>query len=334
MCSILTIKNPQNFFNFSKRGIPLVILGLPNAGKTTFVNRVLTGQFKPSFPTMGVQVESVEIGDALFNIFDLGGHESFRKTIWLTYLNLAYGMLFFLDSTDKENLDKAKYEFWRCIENKDDGSDFFCLFICNKSDLKASLSIEYIINKLELNKLVLRDNISFQFFKISLKTGENFSYVLNWLKKHTRKLLQKKHLDPLMFMLTNVEGFPLLKIDKINIKEDSTLISGFMSAIETFSNKIFGEKSSLQLIISGSYKYIIYATERHIYSMIIKIEDSHEEARRIIQLMAKLESEVNNYKELEEQIIKILKINMNDESSQYEIERAYKTNNNRWKGII
>lgn len=328
MLFTLTVKNPQNFFNFSKRGIPLVILGLPNAGKTSFVNRVLTGEFRPSFPTMGVQVESTEIGDALFNIFDLGGHESFRKTIWLTYLNLAYGILFFLDSTDKETLNDAKREFWRCIENKDDGSDFFCLFICNKSDIEDSMSIEYIIDKMELNKLVLRDNVSFQFFKISVKTGENFTYVLNWLKKHTRKLLQKKNLDPLMFMLTDIEGFPLLKIDKINIKEDSTLISGFMSAIETFCNRIFGEGSSLQLIISGDYKYIIYATEKHIYSMIIKIDHNHEEARRLIQLIAKMEEEVNDYKKLEEQIFEILKINNDKETSLYEIERSYTKKNN------
>ncbi|MHA1405957.1 MAG: ADP-ribosylation factor-like protein, partial [Candidatus Heimdallarchaeaceae archaeon] len=59
----------STLLSFDRKGVPLVIIGLPSAGKTTFVKRLKTGKFQETKPTLGMQYESKEIGDVKFDIF-------------------------------------------------------------------------------------------------------------------------------------------------------------------------------------------------------------------------------------------------------------------------
>ncbi len=312
-------KSSSKILSFDKKGIPLVIVGLPQAGKTTFVRRVLTGEFEQTSTTLGMQFETTEVGDARFDIFDLGGHESYRKTIWQTYIKLAYGVIFIVDSANPESFDEAKKEFWRAMEIKGKQDEFIILFLCNKTDLEESSSLEKIINHLELFKLAEKENASFQFFKTSMKTGENIDNALNWMKNNTGKLVAKRSVKPLMFMLADIEGFPLLELDKIGLKEDPSLLSGFLSAIESFSQQLFGKKGLLQYVISGDYKYIIKTDTKFIYSMIIDIDACQEEARRLIDVISDYISNLNEFGMIESVVTQFLNI----DPSEYSFKRGF-----------
>ncbi|MEE9410435.1 MAG: ADP-ribosylation factor-like protein [Candidatus Heimdallarchaeota archaeon] len=312
-------KSSSQILSFDKKGIPLVIVGLPQAGKTTFVRRVLTGEFEQTSTTLGMQFETTEVGDARFDIFDLGGHESYRKTIWQTYIKLAYGVIFIIDSANPESFDEAKKEFWRAMEIKGKQDEFIILFLCNKTDLEESSSLEKIINHLELFKLAEKENASFQFFKTSMKTGENIDNALNWMKNNTGKLVAKRSVKPLMFMLADIEGFPLLELDKIGLKEDPSLLSGFLSAIESFSQQLFGKKGLLQYVISGDYKYIIKTDTKFIYSMIIDIDACQEEARRLIDVICDYISNLNEFGMIESVVTQFLNI----DPSEYSFKRGF-----------
>lgn len=312
-------KSSSQILSFDKKGIPLVIVGLPQAGKTTFVRRVLTGEFEQTSTTLGMQFETTEVGDARFDIFDLGGHESYRKTIWQTYIKLAYGVIFIIDSANPESFDEAKREFWRAMEIKGKQDEFIILFLCNKTDLEESSSLEKIINHLELFKLAEKENASFQFFKTSMKTGENIDNALNWMKNNTGKLAAKRSVKPLMFMLADIEGFPLLELDKIGLKEDPSLLSGFLSAIESFSQQLFGKKGLLQYVISGDYKYIIKTDSKFIYSMIIDIDACQEEARRLIDVICDYISNLNEFGMIESVVTQFLNI----DPSEYSFKRGF-----------
>ncbi|MCG3215315.1 MAG: GTP-binding protein [Candidatus Heimdallarchaeota archaeon] len=312
-------KSSSQILSFDKKGIPLVIVGLPQAGKTTFVRRVLTGEFEQTSTTLGMQFETTEVGDARFDIFDLGGHESYRKTIWQTYIKLAYGVIFIIDSANPESFDEAKKEFWRAMEIKGKQDEFIILFLCNKTDLEESSSLEKIINHLELFKLAEKENASFQFFKTSMKTGENIDNALNWMKNNTGKLAAKRSVKPLMFMLADIEGFPLLELDKIGLKEDPSLLSGFLSAIESFSQQLFGKKGLLQYVISGDYKYIIKTDSKFIYSMIIDIDACQEEARRLIDVICDYISNLNEFGMIESVVTQFLNI----DPSEYSFKRGF-----------
>ena len=293
---------------FNKKGIPLVVIGLPQAGKSSFVQRIKTGEFQDTRTTMGMKFESVNIGDARFDIFDLGGHETYRKTIWQTYTKLAYSIVFLVDSAAPESFNLAKQEFWKSIDLKGDQDDFIILILCNKSDLNESVNLETIINQLELYKLADKENASFHFFKTSMKTGENLDSALMWLSKNTSRIVQKRSVDPQMFMLADLEGFPILEIDKMNLEEDPSLMAGFLSAIESFSKQLFGKTGILQFMQSGDYKYIVKTDDKYIYSLIIKIEECQEEARRLIDIVSEQVYDLENFAILEGIITQLLNI--------------------------
>lgn len=310
---------PAKILKFDKKGIPLVIVGLPQAGKSTFVKRAKTGKFSATRTTMGMQFETAEVGDARFDIFDLGGHETYRQTIWETYTKLAYGLVFIIDSAAPESFDLAKEEFWRIVNIKGNQDEFLILILCNKSDLEESVDLETIINHFELFKLVEKENASFQFFKTSMKSGDNVDASLNWLTSNTSRIVQKRSIDPQLFMLADLEGFPILEIDKMDLAEDPTLMAGFMSAIESFSKQLFGKTGILQFMQSGKYKYIVKTDDKYIYSLIIKENECQEEARRMINIVSEQVYDLTNFSMLEGIISQLLAI----DPSQYVLRKGF-----------
>lgn len=309
----------KNYLRFSKKGVPLAILGLPRAGKTTFTNRMMTGQFTEPIPTMGVHFERTKIQDASFDIFDLGGHKIYRETIWENYIRLSYGIIFVIDSANRETIEESKKEFWRSVNIKKSDEEFLILFLCNKSDLEESMNLETLVKELDLYKLAEIPNATYQFFKVSMKTGENFDHVMFWLQNKANKLIHKRDISPLMFLVGQRDGLPIFSIDRKEIKKDAYLLSGFLSAVKNFASEIFGEEGTMQFIMSEGHKYIISATENHIYALLIGINDSHEEARRIIEIINEFHRETDDFNELERFILKALKLDM----TQYEIQRTY-----------
>lgn len=312
--------NGEEALSTDKKGIPLVIAGLPQAGKTTFVQRLLTGKFKKTSSTMGVNFETVKIEGIKFDIFDLGGHQTFRDTIWINYIQMAYGFIFIIDSSDTDNFSLAKKEFWRCVDLKEEDEEFLILFICNKSDLEESESLETIINDLELYKLSEKINASYYFIKTSMKTGENVKASLNWLQNNSQKIASNKRITPLVFILTEINGLPILEFDRIGLKEEPSLISGFVSAISSFSQQLFGKKDSLQYFVSGAYKQVLTSSEEYIFSLIIPNNEQHEEARRILDLIRDYIPNVKDLTDLEEFIFKTLKI----DPANYDIKKVFK----------
>ncbi len=310
----------SKILSFEKKGIPLVIIGLAQAGKTTFVKRLQTGEFKYTQATMGLQFETANVGDVRFDIFDLGGHITYRKTIWETYVKLAYGVVFVIDSAKPVLFDEAKKEFWKSINQKDPKDEFLILFLCNKADLEDSVGLESIIDKLELYRLAEKENVSYQFFKTSMKSGENVENALNWLTKQTNKLAIKRNVDPLLFLLADIEGFPILELDKLGLEEEPSLLAGFLSAVESFSQRLFGKRGMLQYISAGNYKYIIKTDDEYIYSMIISNKQCQEEARRQIDIISEYVKGMKEFGILEGIVTHSLGIDPSD----YELRRGFK----------
>ena len=75
--------------SISERRIPIAIVGLENAGKTTLSVRLQTGKYHQTLPTAGLDVEVVEMRGNIFQLFDLGGHQHFRQLFWKNYVQLS-----------------------------------------------------------------------------------------------------------------------------------------------------------------------------------------------------------------------------------------------------
>ena len=61
------------------RTLELVLVGLANAGKTTFCNFLHTGRYIEEGPTVGLNVKVLQKGGVTTKIWDLGGQAKYRQ---------------------------------------------------------------------------------------------------------------------------------------------------------------------------------------------------------------------------------------------------------------
>ena len=155
--SIKNVKETQmdRLFKFNKEGVPITVVGLPYAGKTTLVKWLKEKRFTRPKPTVGLSFEQIKVGDINFNIFDLSGQDSFRETIWESYIRTSLGIIFVVDSSNKAKLKEASKWFWKIINEwiNEYTSEKIVLLIANKSDLVKSLNLETIITTMDLNQM-------------------------------------------------------------------------------------------------------------------------------------------------------------------------------------
>ncbi|KAK4169486.1 ADP-ribosylation factor-like protein 3 [Cladorrhinum sp. PSN259] len=90
----------------SKEEYSVLLLGLDNAGKTTFHEQVKS-IFLPhnpapnlrTVPTVGQNVSTIVLPDMYVKIWDVGGQHSLRK-LWQSYYASCHAIVFIIDSTD------------------------------------------------------------------------------------------------------------------------------------------------------------------------------------------------------------------------------------------
>ena len=162
------------FFN---KELELTILGLQNAGKSTFVNVLSTGKFEDDqIPTIGFNFRKLKKGKVEFKMWDLGGQPRFRDS-WEKYCRTSSAIVFVVDSEDKGNLDIAKMQLhqlvqWPSIEGVP------LLVLGNKNDLPGALDENGIIQAMDLNSI--KDRVV-ACYSISCKNQNNIDNVLKWL---------------------------------------------------------------------------------------------------------------------------------------------------------
>jgi len=202
-------KNPmEELLILEKKGIPITIIGLPYVGKTTLVNWLKDENFTRPKPSVGVNFEQIKIGDLTFNVFDISGQKSYRSAIWKSYVMTSVGIIFVIDSTDKEQIDEVAKWFWIMVDEwlKGNYSDKVILFLANKADLKNTLNLEYIIDKLNLTKMSNYSDLSFQIFKTSIRENQNIEYAMKWFTKKVKQLIELQSKAPESVLISDTSG--------------------------------------------------------------------------------------------------------------------------------
>ena len=92
------------------------MLGLDAAGKTTILYKLHIGEVLSTVPTIGFNVEKVQYKNVLFTVWDVGGQEKLRP-LWRHYFNNTDGLIYVVDSLDRERIKKARAEFNQIIED-------------------------------------------------------------------------------------------------------------------------------------------------------------------------------------------------------------------------
>ena len=167
-------------FKFEGR---LLMLGLDASGKTTILYKLKLGEVVSTIPTIGFNVETLQVGKVKLTVWDVGGQEKIR-TLWRHYYENVNGLVFVVDSTDRERLQEVRDELARLIDEASlQGAPL--LVFANKQDLHNAISVSELTQ--ELNLANIRDR---QWFiqSCSATSGYGLDEGITWFCENYKKI--------------------------------------------------------------------------------------------------------------------------------------------------
>ncbi|KAE8668833.1 ADP-ribosylation factor [Hibiscus syriacus] len=91
-----------------------------------------------SISPSGFNVEKVQYKNVMFTVWDVRGQEKLRS-LWRHYFNNTDGLIYVVDSLDRERIGKAKLEFQTIINDRFMLNSVILVF-ANKQDMKGAMT--------------------------------------------------------------------------------------------------------------------------------------------------------------------------------------------------
>jgi len=167
---------------FSKKEMRILMVGLDAAGKTTILYKLKLGEIVTTIPTIGFNVETVEYKNISFTVWDVGGQDKIRP-LWRHYFQNTQGLIFVVDSNDRERAGEAKDELNRML-NEDELRDAALLVFANKQDLPNAMNAAELTDKLGLHTL---KNRNWYIQATCATSGDGLYEGLDWLSNELKK---------------------------------------------------------------------------------------------------------------------------------------------------
>lgn len=159
-----------------RKEMRILILGLDASGKTTILHKMKLGLPLTTIPTVGFNVQTVSYKKTKFHVWDVGGQSNIRP-LWPHYYTGTHGLIFVVDSSDRDRVGEARREFHKIILDRE-MRDAVILVFANKQDVGGAMKPHQIQEELGLTKI--RDR-NWYVQPISALTGEGLYEGLNWL---------------------------------------------------------------------------------------------------------------------------------------------------------
>ncbi|ORX44072.1 CPS1 protein [Hesseltinella vesiculosa] len=166
---------------FSNKEMRVLMLGLDAAGKTTILYKLKLNQSVTTIPTVGFNVESVTYKNVKFNVWDVGGQDKIRN-LWRHYYAGTQGLIFVIDSQDRDRIDEARQELHRIMSDRE-MKECLLLVFANKQDLPNAMSPAEVTEKLGLAQM--RDRVWYVHPSCAT-TGEGLFEGLTWLSSKVK----------------------------------------------------------------------------------------------------------------------------------------------------
>nr|CAB3222765.1 ADP-ribosylation factor-related protein 1-like [Phallusia mammillata] len=175
-------------YTFQKDEFCVLILGLDNAGKTTFLEQTKT-KFSKNYKgtnlnkittTVGLNIGKIDIRGSRLMFWDLGGQEELQS-LWDKYYAESHGVIYLIDSADKERLQESKQAYEKMLEN-DHLNTVPLLILANKQDIPGCstvLDIKQIFHD-SSTKIGSRDCM---IRPVSALTGQGVNEGIDWMVK-------------------------------------------------------------------------------------------------------------------------------------------------------
>ena len=161
---------------FGKKEMRILMVGLDAAGKTTILYKLKLGEVVTTIPTIGFNVETVEYKNISFTVWDVGGQDKIRP-LWRHYYQNTQGLIFVVDSNDRDRIDAARDELHRML-NEDELRESILLVFANKQDLPNAMTAAEMTDKLGLHSLRQRN---WYIQSTCATTGDGLYEGLDWL---------------------------------------------------------------------------------------------------------------------------------------------------------
>eukprot|EP01137_Pigoraptor_chileana_P019318 Opistho-2@80187 len=166
---------------FGQKEMRILMVGLDAAGKTTILYKLKLGEVVTTIPTIGFNVESVEYKNISFTVWDVGGQDKIRP-LWRHYFQNTQGLIFVVDSNDRERIGEARDELMRML-SEDELRDAVLLIFANKQDLPNAMNAAEITDKLGLHSLRQRN----WYIQATCATsGDGLYEGLDWLSQQLK----------------------------------------------------------------------------------------------------------------------------------------------------
>ena len=159
-----------------KTEMRILMVGLDAAGKTTILYKLKLGEIVTTIPTIGFNVETVEYKNISFTVWDVGGQDKIRP-LWRHYYQNTQGLIFVVDSNDKDRVGEAHDELHRML-SEDELREAIVLVFANKQDLPNAMSVAEVTDKLGLHSL---RNRKWYIQATCATSGEGLFEGLDWL---------------------------------------------------------------------------------------------------------------------------------------------------------
>ena len=172
----------RNLFRRRMKEVNVTLCGLANAGKSTIVKYIETGQFIETQPTMGInRGETIHFEKLEINIFDLGGQDDFQ-VLWPEVNEKSDGVVFVVDKHDYMSFGKAKEAFKEIIEHQIH-EDVTVLVLLHKSDIDGGMERSQFIQDFDLVNLEYK----WACYETSAKTGDNIFDSFKWFFENLKE---------------------------------------------------------------------------------------------------------------------------------------------------
>lgn len=168
---------------FGSKEMKVVMLGLDAAGKTTILYKLHIGEVLSTVPTIGFNVEKVQYKNVQFTVWDVGGQEKLRP-LWKHYFSTTDGLIYVVDSLDRERIRKATAEF-QAIVNDPLMRNSIILVFANKQDMKGAMTPAEVCEALGLFSL---RNRRWHIQGTCATKGEGLYEGLDWLASTLKEL--------------------------------------------------------------------------------------------------------------------------------------------------
>jgi len=166
---------------FGKQEMRILMVGLDASGKTTILYKLKLGEIVTTIPTIGFNVETVEYKNISFTVWDVGGQDKIRP-LWRHYFQNTQGLIFVVDSNDRERISEAREELGRML-NEDELRDAILLCFANKQDLPNAMNAAEVTDKLGLHAL---RNRNWYIQATCATSGDGLYEGLDWLSNQLK----------------------------------------------------------------------------------------------------------------------------------------------------